>query len=108
MISNISATERAARVLKNERERFKPRRGEVFALVFCESYVNPDGTTVEGFQPGYAAGPIQTTLPSAFWLHARLPDGIEFHFHPRSKWDPKARYVLDLLGGAMFSIDVVT
>jgi hypothetical protein len=103
MIDNVSATPRAARVLKKAWEAYIPRAVEAFALVFCESYVNPDGTTVEGFQPGYVAGPLRTKGLSKYWLLAHLPDGIEFYFHPRSNWDPQAKYLVDLQG-AMFSI----
>lgn len=109
LLTNISITDRAAAVLQQEKLAFRARRGDVFALVYMFSFVNADGTIVEGFRPGYMAGPWPVEYLSARWAVARLPDGIEFHFMPRFEWNARARYIMDLVSPSLelFSIGPV-
>lgn len=105
-ITNISATDRAAAVLRREGAKFKGRAGEPFALFYVPFFVNADGTTVEGFAPGYMAGTMNVDRPGNHWALAQLADGTEFCFMPKFKWSPSDQYVVDMAGTgfAMFSI----
>lgn len=108
-ITNISITDKAATEFLRQRSTFKPRRGDVFALVYMFSFTNADGTAVEGFQPGYAAGPWPVDYLSSRWVVAQLPDGTEFHFMPKFKWSAREWYVVDMAGPVfpLFSIGPV-
>lgn len=105
-ITNISASSRAAAVLRREGAKFKGQAGEPFALFYMPFFVNADGTTVEGFEPGYAAGPMNVDRPGDHWVLARLADGTEFCFMPKFKWSLGAHYIIDMAGSAfaLFSI----
>lgn len=98
-ITNISIADRATSVLRREHARIKLGRGDVFALVYVFTYTNPDGTTVDGFQPGYMAGPWPINLLTDRWALARPSDHPEFHFLPKFTWSAQAWYIVDLVGG---------
>lgn len=106
LITNIAITERASKVLRDQRAKFRPRvAGEVFGLFYSPSFINADGTNVAGFRPGYMVG-SQTPLGLGdHWALARLPDGSEFLFMPKFKPDGSRRMV-DLASEvfAIFSI----
>jgi len=103
-VTNISITGEAVSNLRREVATFEPRPGEVFALIFMFSFTNPDGTPVDGFRPGFMAGPwpIENIGPS--WLVAELTDGTPFHFRPREEWNPRENYLIDAVG-PLFSIE---
>lgn len=106
-ITNIWATDRAYQVLREQRAKFKPRyRGEVFALFYMSSVTNADGTTVEGFRPGYTAGSQSPEGLSDIWALAQLIDGPDFLFMPKFKWNPNEEYVVEMASDvfAIFSI----
>lgn len=106
-ITNIWATDRAYEVLRELRAKFKPRdRGDVFALVYMSSFTNPDGTTVEGFRPGYTADSHSPEGLSDIWTLAQLIDGPDFLFMPKFKWNPGEEYVVEMASDvfAIFSI----
>ena len=104
-VTNISITKRAASVLSREWARFKADPGEAFALIYVSSFTNADGTTVDGFRPGYMAGPLYVKGLGSNWALARLPDGLEFYFNPRFKWSASDRYVVDH-NGTLFSLEL--
>lgn len=108
-ITNISATEEAARVLRRRYDGFRPLPGDTFALLYVAEYFYSDGTTVEGFRPGYRAGPVSTQGGFAdHWALARLADGLEFYFMPQFVWDPMGWYLIDKhVGFALYSIEPV-
>ena len=56
-----------------------------------------DGTTVDGFRPGYSAGYARAGDVRADWLRLRLPDGTALCFWPRFGWDAGGHYVLDVI-----------
>lgn len=105
-VSNISITATAARNLRDHVAAFKPRPGDVFALIYMFMFTNSDGTPVAGFRPGYLAGswPLKNVGPT--WLLAELADGTEFHFRPRGDWHENHRYLIDTVG-SLFSIEPV-
>jgi hypothetical protein len=103
LIKNISLTKRAAEDFHQKRIAFKADPGEVFALIWVSSYVNPDGETVPGFEPGYMCGPLYSEGLAPPWSVAELPDGSRFHFMPRFKWNAHELYVIDKQG-SLFSI----
>jgi hypothetical protein len=103
LIKNISLTEQAAPDFHQKRLAFNADPDEVFALVWVSSYVNSDGVTAPGFEPGYMCGPLYSEGLVAPWTLAQLPDGSQFHFMPRFKWSANERYVVDKQG-PLFSI----
>ena len=107
LIKNIALSERAAPEFRRKRLAFKARPGEIFALVWVFRYVDPDGTTVPGFEPGYMCGPLYSEGLDDNWALARLPDGSQFHFMPRFKWNAQEQYVVDKQG-FLFSIGPAT
>ena len=108
-ITNISTTEEAGRVLQRRYDAFRPRPGDTFALLFVSEYFYSDGSTVEGFRPGYMAGPI--TTQGGFddhWALAHLSHGLEFYFMPQFVWDPMGWYLIDKHAGfALYWIESV-
>ena len=105
-ITNIWATDSAYKVLRERRAKFKPRGDDVFALTYMSSFTNRDGTTVEGFRPGYAISPWPLEYISPNWAVVQLPGGTEFHLMPRFKWSARERYIMDLVSPSLelFSI----
>ena len=102
-VTNISITEEAAVNLRRELATFEPRPCQVFALIYMFRFTNPDGTPVDGFRPGFAAGswPRKNIGPS--WLVAELADGTELCFRPRGDWNLHQNYLVDTVG-PLFSI----
>lgn len=97
-VTNISITDRAARLLGRERvERTRLAPDDVFTLDYISSFTEPDGTTVDGFRPGYSAGYARAGDVRADWLRLRLPDGTALCFWPRFGWDAEGHYVLDVI-----------
>lgn len=109
-ITNIWATDKAYDVLRKERARFRPRyAGEVFAMLYWSSYTEPDGTTVEGFLPGYSRHSQSPRGLDDYWAMAQLIDGPDFLFMPMFRWLPDEEYVVDVASAryATFSIGPV-
>lgn len=106
-ITNISITDRAAVMLDCQLVMARPRPGEVFTLWYMSSYTNPDGTTVEGFRPGYAPGFTEAERITESWVSVQLPNRPQFCFWPRFGWDPGRDYVVDVLNEplVLFSIE---
>ena len=106
-IKNISITDRAAEMLHRQKKEFNSRPDDVFSLVYISSYVNSDGTTVDGFRPGYMVSPLSPVYMGAGWVIAELSTGIDFHFSPRFRWSAKEQYIMDRVSPvfAMFSIE---
>lgn len=106
-ITNIWATDRAYEVLRERRAKFRPRhRGEVFALSYMVSFTNADGTTVDGFRPGYVVDSHSLEGLDGTWAFAQLIDGPDFLFMPKFKWRSDGDYVVDMASDvfAIFSI----
>ena len=97
LVTNIAATAAAIDALDRTRASLKVPDGHVFALSYASAFTNPDGTTVEGFVPGYQI----TSWPrddlgqgSVFVL---LPHGTSFYLIPRSEWDTDRPHQIDLI-----------
>lgn len=103
LIQNISLSKRAADEFHRKRLAFRPRSGEVFALVWVTSFRDASGMTVPGFEPGYMCGPLYEEGLTSPWAVAQLPDGSQFHFMPRFKWSAEEQYLVDK-PGALFSV----
>ena len=104
-IANVSITKQAALALDREKATIRLRPGDVFALIYVSSYVNADGSTVTGFQPGYMASAFPRGADDTGWMVAQLSSGAQFHFMPtRFVWRADAHYVVDLIG-SLFSIE---
>ncbi|MET3896739.1 hypothetical protein ABIB57_000663 [Devosia sp. UYZn731] len=96
-INNIGVTERAALVLRKQRDGFVPRDpGDVFALAYMSRFVNSDGTTVAGFVPGYGRHSVSPAGRGDMWLLAQPFGAPEFLFMPRFTWSADERYVIDV------------
>ena len=97
-ITNISITERAASLLRELQETFRPRvAGDVFAMAFMSSFVEADGTRVKEFRPGYIRHSVSPLERGAMWAVAQPGNGIEFLFMPKFQWRAEQRYVIDLI-----------
>ncbi|MDR3475198.1 MAG: hypothetical protein P4M09_26400 [Devosia sp.] len=107
-VTNFSIIERAAIVLDRQKVMARLGPNDIFALVYTVSFTNPDGTTVEGFRPSYAAATMEMDDPEG-WVLAHLPGGMEFCL-PRNKWDEGEHYIVDLVSDplSLFSIEAVT
>lgn len=103
LIKNIALSKQAAPDFHKRRLAFKPRPGEAFALVWVFRYVDANGVTLPGFQPGYMCGPLYSDGLTDDWALAQLPDGSQFHFMPRFKWSEDQNYIVDKQG-FLFSI----
>jgi hypothetical protein len=67
------------------------------------SFTNADGTTVDGFLPGYAIDIEQSKPVGMHWLQVQV-DGIEFWFMPRERLRPELTYAVDQRSGYTLSI----
>lgn len=105
-IHNISITARARPLLRRELGASRPRQGDVTALVHISTFTNADGTTVQGFEPGYMVGPVSDGHFGKVWALARLRDGTAFLFMPKFTWRAEENYLVDLASEtfALFSI----
>lgn len=96
-IANISVTDRAAPILSRHRELFRPREpGDEFALAYTSSLLNRDGTTVEGFRPGYSRHSLSPVGRGDMWALAQPVGAPQFYFMPKFKWSAQERYVIDV------------
>ncbi len=106
LATNIVITDAARRVLERSKSNFKPAPGSVFAICYESAFTNRDGTTVEGFVPGYAVVSWPNDHIGPGWLLVLLAPGIEIYLMPRFEWLATETYVMDLLSAqhATFSI----
>jgi hypothetical protein len=104
-ITNISATEEAELALRAWQARHKLPSNQDCALVWVESYTEPDGSTVAGFKAGFMLGPIMKEGRDARWVLARLPEGTEFYVLPQLfHWSPVGWHLIENIKGfAMYS-----
>lgn len=103
LIENISLSDRAAGEFHRKRLAFRPRPGEVFALVWVSSFRDPSGVTVPGFEPGYMCGPLYEEGLASPWALAQLRGGAQFYFMPRFVWSADEHYLIDKQG-SLFSV----
>lgn len=103
-IDNVVITARAVARFKRELERRETRSGEVIALHYMTSFTNADGTTVDGFAPGYVIDRVADRRFGDQWLMAQLPDGTAFRFMPKFDWRAGETYVVDLASAYTLSI----
>ena len=106
-ITNISITDAARQVIDRRKSVFKPRGDDVFALTYTSSFINRDGTTVDGFRPGYEISPWPLEYISPNWAVVQLPGGTEFHLMPRFKWSARERYIMDLASPSLELFSIV-
>lgn len=96
LATNIVITDTARRVLERSKSNVKPAPGSVFAMCYESAFTNRDGTTLEGFVPGYAVVCWPNDHIGPAWLLVLLTGGIEFYLMPRFKWLATETYVMDL------------
>ena len=108
-VENITIAERALATLRAELSACRLGRGDVAVLVYVFTYTNADGTTVQGFWPGYMVGPWPADQLTDRYLELRSPGVVPFYFLPKFAWTAEARYRVDLVapGARMFSIGPV-
>lgn len=108
-IENITITERARVSLAREFSKASPRGGDVTALVYVSTFTNPDGSSVDGFVPGYMVGPVAGGNFGDMWSVAHLPNLAPIIFMPRFIWRAEDQYVVDTAGYtfALFTIGPV-
>jgi hypothetical protein len=111
-ITNVSLTDRARELLRRRLAKFRPRAPDrdLFALVYTSTFTNRDGTTVEGFVPGYAPVPWPAENAGPDCVAAHPIDGPDFIIVPPFKWRADDHYVVDVASDVFptLSIDVVS
>jgi hypothetical protein len=105
-ITNISATEEAGLALRAWQQRHKLPHNQDCALVWVESYTEPDGSPVRGFRSGFMLGPLVKDGRDPRWALVRLPDGTELYVLPALfHWAPTGWHLIEKIEGfAMYSI----
>jgi hypothetical protein len=94
-VDNVDVTERAWAIFRQQRTRNPAYASRVIALHFMPSFVNADGSNVEGFAPGYTIDFVDHIPTGEGWMQARLPDGSAYYFMPKFDWRVDKRYVTD-------------
>ena len=107
-IDNITVTDRAWAIFREQRARHQSRADLSIALYYMPSFTNPNGTDVEGFAPGYTIDFVTSSPPGDRWILAKLPDGTSFVFMPKFVWRPDEAYVVDQASAYTLSIAPVT
>ncbi|MDB5541080.1 MAG: hypothetical protein JWQ89_2807 [Devosia sp.] len=97
LVTNITITDTARHVLDRRKSLFKPSAHGVFALSYTSRFTNPDGTTVNGFVPGWQVCAWSHNYLGPSPLVVRLAHGTEFHLIARFPWNVEERYIMDLL-----------
>jgi hypothetical protein len=97
LVTNIAATGAAIDALDRTKASFKVPDGHVFALSYASAFTNPDGTTVQGFVPGYQISSWPRDHLGRSSLYVLLPQGTSFYLIPRSKWDVERPHIMDLV-----------
>jgi hypothetical protein len=106
-ITNISISDRAAEVLDRLRVMFRPQEpGDVFALAYMSSFTEADGTTVNGFRPGYTVHSLAPEGLASSYVLAQPAGAPQFYFMPKFDWSADEQYLIDLASERfeMFSI----
>lgn len=97
LVTNITISEVARQVLDRRKALFKASPHGVLALSYTSSFTNRDGSTVEGFVPGWQVCSIALRYLGPDPLMVMLPHGTTFHLMPRLGWEAGERYAMDLL-----------
>jgi hypothetical protein len=103
-IENITVTDRAWAILRQQKARHEPNAGLTITLYYMPAFTNADGTTVDGFAPGYTIDFAVQPPSGDNWVAARLPDDTEFRFMPKFTWRPDETYVVDQASSYTLSI----
>jgi hypothetical protein len=94
-IYNLEVTERAQAIFRRQQELHRADPPLPIALHYMPTFVNADGSAVEGFAPGYTIDFVAQPPEGAEWLRAKLPDGTEFRFMPKFVWRADETYLVD-------------
>ena len=103
-VENIVVSDRAWAIFRRERARHTSTVKLSIALYYMPAFTNADGTTVDGFAPGYTIDFAGQAPVGDAWISARLPDGTLFQFMPRFAWRADERYVVDQASAYTLSI----
>lgn len=103
-IENITLTDRAWAIFRQERARHQSISDLSIVLYYMPSFTNPDGTDVAGFAPGYTIDFVTKSPPGDHWIVAKLPDGTTFQFMPKFTLRPDEFYVVDQVSAYTLSI----
>lgn len=97
LVTNFAITDAARAVLDRRKTLLKPDPFGVFALSYWASFKEPDGTSVQGFEPGWIGSGVRHQYLGEAPLFVLLPHGTTFYLMPRDGWDENGRYVMDLI-----------
>ncbi|MEO7223446.1 MAG: hypothetical protein ABIY37_13325 [Devosia sp.] len=103
-IDNVIVTDRAWAIFRQQQARHESNLGLSIALYYMPTFTNADGTSVEGFAPGYTIDFVVQPPSGDNWVMARLLDGTEFQFMPNFAWRPDESYVVDQASSYTLSI----
>ena len=79
-------------------ERISMSRGEVLMLAYMPSFVNSDGSVVDGFVPGYTPIPLSTEKIARTYVLGEATGGPSFYFLPKHAGDAADLYIAELTG----------
>ena len=108
VIESLTVSERALVRISREVARLKPDASDIMVLTFMSRFINADGTTVDGFAPGYTIEFVRDHKGRGIWAKAHLPDGTEIHFIPRLASFHGKSYALDVASGYTLSLEPTT
>lgn len=103
-IDNIVVTDRALAIFRGLRARQPANARLSIALHYMPRFVNADGSTVDGFAPGYTIDFVAQAPVGEAWIEASLPDGSAFRFMPKFTWRADEKYVVDQASAYTLSI----
>jgi hypothetical protein len=103
-IDKITVTDRARAIVRQQQARHESNMGLLIVLYYMSSFIDADGSNVEGFAPGYTIDSVAQSPRGDNWVTARLPDGTEFRFMPKFTWRADESYVVDQASSYTLSI----
>jgi hypothetical protein len=106
-IDNVVVTNRAWAIFRQQLGRQAANARGVIVLHYMPRFVNADGSTVDGFAPGYTIDFVAQAPESDAWIEASLPDGSAFRFMPKFAWRADENYVVDQASAYTLSIGPV-
>ena len=106
-ITNISISDRAAEVLDRLWVTYRPQEpGDVFALAYMSSFTEADGSTVDGFRPGYTVYSLGLEGLARVWMLAEPAGAPQFYFMPKFDWSADEHYRVELASEAFGTFSI--
>ena len=106
-VINVSISNAAKSIIERQIQKVTAEH-KVVGFAYISKFVNPDGSTVAGFRPGYMGSPMPRPMHDSAWLLIRS-GCLSFYLFPHFSWDANEQYRIDHVGGdfALLSIEPV-